>query len=108
MYSQVVPDLSSRQRIAVARLSGAVSRMTGGGLRDLDRRLKLARIRAISTDPLVLGEVMGPLLAPEYPDYAAADAEAIGLLRECGADEARAEVVAEDLRARNWGHGLGG
>lgn len=101
-------DLSTVQRLAVAALSGGVSRMTRGDLRDLSRPEKLLRIRAYSTDPLVLGQVLGPLLVPEWPEYAAADAEGAELLRESGADEAYAQAVAEELRERNWGRGAGG
>lgn len=84
-------DLTQQQRLAVAAVSGGISRMT----------------RGYSTDPVVLGQVLGPLLAPEHPEYAGADLEAAELLRESGADEAYAALVAEDLVARNYGRGLG-
>lgn len=81
--------------------------MTRGDLHTLARAEKLLRIRGYSTDPLVLGQVLGPLLAPEWPEYADADVEGAELLRESGANEEYAQTVAEDLRARNWGRGLG-
>lgn len=81
--------------------------MTRGDLRTLGRAEKLLKIRGYSTDPIVLGQVLGPLLVPEYPEYAEADAEGADLLRESGADEAYALAVAEELRERNYGRGLG-
>lgn len=89
-----LPELPQRERLAVASLSGAVSRMTRGDQRDLSRPAKLLRIRTLTTDPLVLGHVLGAHLKPEHPEYAGADAEAVELLRESGADEATAELVA--------------
>lgn len=57
---------------------------------------KLARIAAITADPQILGHVMGPLLAPEHPEYA----EGIELLRAAGADEAEAQRNAAWQRER--------
>lgn len=103
-----LPELPQRERLAVASLSGAVSRMTRGDVRDLSRPAKLQRIRQISTDPLVLGHVLGPYLAPEHPEYAGADAEAAELLREAGADEEHAEQVAQWQRERRERRAQGG
>lgn len=102
-----VEQLSRAQRLDVAALSGGVSRMTRGDQRTLSRAEKLLRIRAYSTDPLVLGHVLGPLLVPEQPEYADADAEGAELLRESGADEEYAAAVADELVGRNYGCGLG-
>jgi len=85
-------------RLPTASLTGTVSRLTRGDLRDLDRAAKLDIIRQVTTEPLALGTVLGELIAPEHPEYAAADAEGAGLLRELGPDEDQAERVAEWLR----------
>lgn len=94
--------LPARQRIPAAKLSGEVLRLTRGDdeSRRLSRDEKVARLRAITDDPQVLGHVMGGLLAPEHPEYAAEDAEAVELLRMAGADEDVAERVAAWLRER--------
>lgn len=77
--------LSKGQRMQVARLTGAVARLTRGRDQDLGRAAKLAAIRAISTDPQVIERVMGPLLDPVHDGYEDADAEAVELLRAAGA-----------------------
>lgn len=74
--------------------------MTRGADAGLPRAVKLATIRAISVDPLVLGHVVGMRLEPEHPEYAAADGEAVSLLRELGADEDHAQQVALWQRER--------
>jgi hypothetical protein len=96
------PDLPERQGIPVAELSGEVLRSTRGDseIRNLPQDEKVARLLAISRDPAALGYVLGGLLAPEHPEYAAEDAEAVGLLRAAGADEDVAQRVAARLRER--------
>lgn len=92
------PTLPREKRIAAARLSGAISRLTRGIDQGLSREQKLAALRTLTTDPQVLGDAMGVLLVGEFAGFAAADAEGIDLLRALGADETYGEAVAEWIR----------
>ncbi len=110
MYGRGVryPGLPTpKQRIANAKLSGEVSRLTRGALRGLSRAEKLLRVRAVTTDPLVLGHQLGALITPEHEAFAAADAEGAELLRALGADEDHAALVSAWLREDRGVRGSG-
>lgn len=92
--------LPKQKRLTAAHLSGTIGRLSRGIDRGLSREQKLAAIRAITTDPEILGYEMGPILAAEPPTWPEADAEALDLLRAAGADEAAAEANAEWQRDR--------
>lgn len=80
------PDLTSGQRMALARISGAAQLLSIGRERDMRRDWAVARLHGISTDPAVLGAALGDVLRRievESPTYAVT-AE---LLRAAGADE---------------------
>jgi hypothetical protein len=94
-----LPELSRKQRLEVAQVSGTVERMlvTAGPIHVDDA---VAEVRAVSRDPLVLGQVLGAyVVRTETEPRFAVVAE---LLREAGADEERAEQVAAWQR---WRHG---
>jgi hypothetical protein len=101
------PDLSRRQRLEVAAVSGTVHRVTRGRLRGLadDRRQDL--IAGESADPTVLGVVLGQMLVPEHPEWVERNADGAALLRGLGADEqvAEAEAVWQRERRENRGQG---
>lgn len=89
------PDLPKGKRIKAAQLSGTMGAMPGR-FRNLSREEKLAEIRAVTSDPEILGHQLGLHLVDDGPfDVAAAE-----MLRELGADEAVAERRAEWLRWR--------
>jgi hypothetical protein len=99
------PSLSSaRQRLTAAKLSGLVERLVSGALRGTPTDEAVTRLHDISTEPVVLGHVLGPYLvrAEQMETYAAA----VELLRAAGADELVASEVAEWLRARYPGEVL--
>lgn len=97
--------LTGRQRMAVAKISGAAELLTIGRYRDTPRDRAVAQLHAISDDPAVLGAALGNVLyriAVESPGYqVTAD-----LLRAAGADEdAAAARLAwqRDRASRNDG-----
>lgn len=95
------PTLTSRQRLEVARLSGLMSRLTRGRLRGLDDDVRQDLLAEVSTDPAVLGVVLGALLVPEQPEWVEADADGAALVRASGADEQVAEAEAAWQRERH-------
>jgi hypothetical protein len=103
-----MPALSRSQRLAVAQLSGLMSRLTRGGLRGLDDDRRQELIAEVTTDPVVLGTVLGAMLVPEMPQWAEECADGARLLRAAGADERVAEAKAQwlresaDRRGRGW------
>jgi hypothetical protein len=56
----------------------------------------VARLHEITTDPVVLGHVLGTYLA--YAERSAMYQPAVGLLRAAGVDEEQAELKAAWLR----------
>lgn len=91
------PELSARQRIKVAQLSGTVERLAAQGgqwaMSDL-----VAVVHEVSEDPLVLGQVLGAYLVrkEELPHFD----PILQVLRAAGADEQRAAEVAAWQRWR--------
>lgn len=82
------PELTSEQRMAVAKVSGAVARLTTGRHRGTETRIALAELHGYSTDPVVYGHVLGDVLADtEVHGRADWTAPTVELLRAAGADE---------------------
>lgn len=106
------PELSSAaQRMQAAQLTGAVRRLSYGRGRDVPLEQALAELAGITTDPIVLGDVLGVCLV--YAESDGADAadygRAVRMLRAAGADEQTATAKAVWLRwrfARNAQGGL--
>jgi hypothetical protein len=98
------PDLTSKQRMASAQISGLADRLTVGVDRDTPRDEAVAEVHAISADPVVLGVVLGGFL--HRVDTESAEWQpAVELLRAAGADEDTAAAVRVWLSAR---HGRSG
>jgi hypothetical protein len=94
MRHPALPD--SRQRLKAAQVYGEVERLTfgPGGPPPVD--WCVARLHEITTDPVVLGHILGSYLA--YADRSDRYQPAIDMLRAAGADEAQAERKAAWLR----------
>jgi hypothetical protein len=92
-----LPKLTGGQRLADARVSGTVERlMSSAGPIPVDDAV--AVVHAVSRDPLVLGHVLGAyLVRAETEDRFAV---VVDLLRAAGADEVRAQQVADWQRWR--------
>jgi hypothetical protein len=107
LYDDVMrrPELHPRLRLTVAETAGAVSRLA---LTDAPLADRLVELREITTDPRVLGDVLGCWLGGEPRQ---GNDEAVTLLRAAGADEQVAAAVAEWQRwriaDRGQGPGLG-
>ncbi|WP_199509332.1 hypothetical protein [Nucisporomicrobium flavum] len=96
------PDLSEEQRAAAARVAAMVDRVSAGGPAS-DPASALPALRAISRDPVVLGDALGDYL---HRVVAGPQSDtirywpALELLRAAGADEERAAAKAAWLRSR--------
>ncbi|UQU61383.1 hypothetical protein COUCH_20175 [Couchioplanes caeruleus] len=96
------PELSEAQRAIAGRVAAVVDRVRADGPA-ADPADALPALRAISRDPVVLGDVLGDYL---HRVVAGAQAEtvaywpALELLRAAGADEERAAAKAAWLRGR--------
>jgi hypothetical protein len=96
------PDLSSDQRSVAARVAAVVDSVAAGGPAS-DPAEALPELRAVSRDPVVLGDVLGDYL---HRVVAGAQADtitywpALELLRAAGADEEWAAAKAAWLRSR--------
>lgn len=87
-------------RMVVAKIGGLAARLSIGRDKETPRDQALAEMHAISTDPAVLGEVLGGVLyrvETEHP-YHLATAE---LLRAAEADEAVAATTLAELLERD-------
>lgn len=92
------PNLTSTQRMQVAKIAGGAERLAFGDLRHLPLEQKLAELHAISTDPAVLGHQLGDSLA-NVEEVGSHFQACVDLLRAAGADEAAA---ADKLSWRRW------
>lgn len=93
--------VNARDRMALSQLSGAATRLSVGRDKDAERRIAVAALHAISSDPAVLGAALGDVLyriETESPGYGVT-AE---LLRAAGADEAVAEQRLAWQRGRGF------
>ncbi|WP_157408556.1 hypothetical protein [Actinoplanes sp. N902-109] len=89
------PDLpTDHDRLAAARLTGTVERLIGRD-RDVAPTEAIEELREATTDPVVLGHVLGSYLVTVAPDLEPMRARAVALLRAAGADEATAATMAE-------------
>lgn len=91
------PELSPRQRIAAAQLSGTVERLVAEGGQWTMSQI-VAVVHEVSSDPLVLGTALGAYVVrkEELPHFG----PILQVLREAGADEQRAAEVAAWQRWR--------
>lgn len=80
------PNLSSRQRMTLAKLTGAVGRWFVGSLRDRPAGERREALLAYGTDPLVWGVVLGDALR-HLEQGRTLYAGAVELARSVGADE---------------------
>lgn len=98
MRHPALPD--ARMRLLAAEVTGEVQRLCFGPDRP-GQAEAVARLRDITTDPVVLGHVLGSYLA--YADWSTAYLPAVDMLRAAGADEgtagARAAWVRQELDA---------
>lgn len=92
------PELTDRQRMQVAEISGTIQRITHGIDQNRPHDWKTAELRSISIDPTVYGHVLGHIRASAdelSPIYLQCEP----LLIEMGADEAAAQRA---LEWRRW------
>lgn len=95
------PDLpTGTDPLAPARLQGTVSRLAAGSDRDVPQDQAVAELRTITTDPRVLGHVLGGYVVRQERSESGTWARAVRLLRAAGADEAAAATVAVWQRER--------
>ncbi|MFI2650216.1 hypothetical protein [Micromonospora fulviviridis] len=91
-----VPSLPARDRLVLAELSGVAGRYGSGSDRDRPRDEAVAAVRAVTTDPELLGIQAGVALADPHGISAAT----VELLEAAGADMMVAEEHAAQVRAR--------
>ncbi len=94
MRHPALPD--ARRRVQAAEVTGEMQRLCFGNDRVDRLEWAVARIHEITTDPLVLGHVLGTFLA--YADRSDVYLPAVEMLRAAGADEGQAELKAAWLR----------
>lgn len=99
------PDLpTAADRLSAASATGTVERLAVGRDVDVPEDQAVAELTAITTDPRVLGHVLGAYLA--RAELGVGDwSRAVRLLRAAGADEATAAVMVEWQRERYARHG---
>lgn len=91
-----VPSLPQRQRIKLAELPGVAGRYGIGAGRDRPQEEAIAAVRAVTTDPQLLGIQAGVALADRH----GISEPVVRLLEAAGADMAVAEQHAAEVRAR--------
>lgn len=91
-----VPRLPQRQRIVLAELSGVAGRYGNGSDRDRPRDEAVAAVRAVTTDPVLLGIQAGVALADPH----GISGPTVELLKAAGADMQVAAEHAAEVRAR--------
>lgn len=99
--------LSRDQRLELAKVSGTVQRVTIGVHRDLPRAEKIAALNEITTDPVVLGFVLGQARASVELEGYVRFGEIVEVLTEAGADEQVADAVLTAARAEFERRGRG-
>ena len=99
--------MDEQDRIAAARVSGAVRRLTVGIDKGTPPEQAIAELRAISTDKYVLADALGGILHEigSAQSFLVAAAE---LLRAAGADEQAAVAKLGWLRERDNKRAEGG
>lgn len=89
-------QLRDRDRLALARVSGTAARYGYGNRKDAPRAEAVEALRAITTDPVVLGIAAASEL---YDPHGYGRRPAADLLREAGADWVVAEEHAAEMKA---------
>ncbi|MEU1810937.1 hypothetical protein [Micromonospora aurantiaca (nom. illeg.)] len=97
-----VGKLPQGQRLVLAELSGLADRYGTGTQRDVDRGRAVAELRAVTTDPVLLGITAGTKMA----DPTGVSGPAVELLRAAGADMQVAAEQAAEVRARLEAQGI--
>lgn len=98
------PRLSGAQRMAAARLIGAVPRLAAAGVGIADA---VAELHAITSDPVALGYALGVFLH-RVENEPTSNRPAVDLLRAAGADEDIALMKLAwvrwraDVESHNW------
>lgn len=100
------PELTSAQRMAAAKVSGAVTRLAFGRDSGLPLEQKLAELHRLTRDPVVIGHVLGDCLA-DVTEVGSSFQACVDLLRAAGADEAAAveKVAWRRFRLERIGEG---
>jgi hypothetical protein len=88
------PELTSRQRMAAAKVSGAVKRLGFGEHAGWPIERKLAELYAITRDSVVFGHCLGDSLTDAEVE-GSSYLQCADLLRAAGADEVAAQEKAE-------------
>ncbi|QLQ38005.1 hypothetical protein [Micromonospora robiginosa] len=91
-----VPSLPARDRLVLAELSGVAGRYGHGSDREKPRDEAVTAVRAVTTDPTLLGVQAGVAMA----DPQGISGPTVDLLREAGADMETAAAHAAEVRAR--------
>lgn len=91
-----VPKLPQRDRLVLSQLSGVAGRYGNGADRDRPRDAAIAAVRAVTTDPRLLGIQAGVAMADSYGISGAT----VELLAAAGADMAVAAEHGAEVRAR--------
>ncbi|WFE41965.1 hypothetical protein [Micromonospora sp. WMMD998] len=97
-----VGKLPQGQRLVLAELSGLAGRYGTGTGRDVDHEQAVAELRAVTTDPVLLGIAAGTKMA----DPQGISRPAVELLAAAGADMQVAEAHAAEVRARLKSQGI--
>ena len=93
------PKLTAQQRMAAAKVSGSVQRLSFGRDQDLSIADKLAELHDITRDPVVFGHCLGDCLV-DVTEQGSGFQACVDLLRAAGADEAAAAEKAAWRRDR--------
>jgi hypothetical protein len=88
--------MSTREQLAAARVTGAAARLTMGKDGMVPWDVAIAELRAITTDPVVLGQALGAYLH-RVEQESAEWQETVELLRAAGADEVAAAAKLQQL-----------
>ncbi|WP_422734982.1 hypothetical protein ACN26Y_28740 [Micromonospora sp. WMMD558] len=91
-----VPSLPQWRRIKLAELSGVAGRYGIGASRDRPQEEAIAAVRAVTTDPQLLGIQAGVALSDPH----GISGPIVRLLEASGADMTVAELHAAEVRAR--------
>ncbi|MFG2054759.1 hypothetical protein ACGFI9_12080 [Micromonospora sp. NPDC048930] len=92
-----VNKLPARERLVLAELSGVAGRYGIGTDRDAPRGEAIAAVRAVTTDPRLLGIEAGTAMA----DPRGLSGPTVELLKAAGADMAVAAEHAAEVRERH-------
>lgn len=91
-----VPSLPQPQRLILAELSGVARRYGTDGMRNAPREVAVTAVRAVTTDPVLLGIQAGVALVDPH----GINGPIVELLQAAGADMTVAEQHAAEVRER--------